>query len=144
MAVALKVLPGDLNLMSIQALAGMTVIATEFCVLQEKGEKYALSCDSNAPQTHTHVFPMFRPYFHPSWRSFQELKKNDLESHLSRSAANQLWPPQSATPRSARLRQPVARSKWRELLKLRNVWKQVPTNHTLLASGKKTCLNGKL
>ncbi|CAK9103163.1 cAMP-dependent protein kinase regulatory subunit (cAPK regulatory subunit) (Bypass of cyclase mutations protein 1) (Protein kinase A regulatory subunit) (PKA regulatory subunit) [Durusdinium trenchii] len=58
---------GDLNLMSIQALAGMTVIATEFCVLQE-------------------------------------LKKNDLESHLSR--------------------QPVARSKWRELLKLRNVWKQ--------------------
>lgn len=58
---------GELNLLSIQALAGMTVVATEFCVLQE-------------------------------------LKKADLESHLAR--------------------HPAARTRWRELLKVRNVWKQ--------------------
>mmetsp|Transcript_98503 Transcript_98503/g.234506 ORF Transcript_98503/g.234506 Transcript_98503/m.234506 type:complete len:1850 (-) Transcript_98503:140-5689(-) len=58
---------GELNLLSIQAMAGMTVMATEFCVLQE-------------------------------------LKKADVESHL--------------------VKHPVARSRWRELLKIRNVWKQ--------------------
>lgn len=58
---------GELNLLSVQALAGISVVATEFCVIQE-------------------------------------LKKADLESHL--------------------VRHPAARTRWRELLKVRNVWKQ--------------------